>query len=129
MSEYRMGEAAELLGVGVDTVRRWADQGRLSTTRTDGNHRVVDGAELARLAVELADHPDSDTHMSARNRFEGLVTEVIADRVMAQVELQCGRNRIVALISSEAVRDLELRPGVRAVATVKATNVLIETPG
>jgi len=127
MSEYSVGEAAELIGVGADSIRRWADQGRLSTNRTEGNHRIINGADLARLAVELAEDPESDEHMSARNRFEGLVTKVTTDLVMAQVELLCGRNRIVALISSEAVRDLGLEPGVRAVATVKATNVIIET--
>ena len=131
MSEYRMGEAARLLGVSTDTIRRWADDGRLSTSRTEGNHRLVDGADLARLAVERAEPAFDDDEgvrpMSARNRFEGLVTHVIADTVMAQVELQCGLNRIVALISAEAVRDLGLAPGVRAVATVKATNVIIET--
>lgn len=131
MSEYRIGEAARLLGVSTDTIRRWADDGRLSTSRTEGNHRLVDGADLARLAVERAEPAFDDDEgvrpMSARNRFEGLVTHVIADTVMAQVELQCGLNRIVALISAEAVRDLGLAPGVRAVATVKATNVIIET--
>jgi len=127
MSEYSVGEAAELIGVGADSIRRWADQGRLSTGRTDGNHRIIDGADLARLAVELAEDPESDEHMSARNRFEGLVTKVTTDLVMAQVELLCGRNRIVALISAEAVRDLGLEPGVRAVATIKATNVIIDT--
>lgn len=90
---------------------------------------MVDGADLARLATELANNPDPGGRvLSARNRFDGLVTKVIADRVMAQVELQCGPNRIVALISAEAVRELELEPGVRAVATVKATNVIIERP-
>lgn len=127
MSEFRIGEAAALLGVSTDTVRRWADHGTLATRRTSGNHRVVDGGDLARLAVELADSPGTGTPMSARNRFDGLVTKVTADLVMAQVELQCGPNRVVALISSEAVADLGLEPGVRAVATVKATNVIIET--
>ena len=86
---------------------------------------------VARLAVELADSPDdAESMMSARNRFVGLVTKVTADLVMAQVELQCGRNRVVALISSEAVREIGLEPGVRAVATIKATNVIIEAhPG
>ncbi len=125
-----MGTAAELLGVSTDTVRRWADQGRLRTHRTDGGHRLVDGAELARFAVELAEPDTADQHreMSARNRFTGLVTKVRADTVMAQVELVSGRNRIVALISAEAVHALGLEPGVLAVATVKATNVIIERP-
>lgn len=123
-----MGEAANLLGVSTDTVRRWADDGQLSTRRTSGNHRVVDGPDLARLASDLADDPTARAiPFSARNRFDGLVTRVVADSVMAQVELQCGPNRVVALISAEAALELGLEPGVRATATIKATNVMIET--
>ena len=126
---FRMGEAAQLLGVSPDTVRRWADAGRLSTERTDGGHRLVDGVELARLAQELAETTDADgAALSARNRFIGLVTRVIRDGVMAQVELQAGPHRVVSLISAEAVDDLGLEPGVLAVAAVKATNVVIERP-
>jgi len=132
VTEYRMGEAAQLLGVSADVLRRWADQDLIPTSRTEGGHRVVGGADLAAFAVRRAEHPDGDESggrsMSARNRFDGLVTKVTADTVMAQVELQCGPNRIVALISAEAVRDLGLAPGVRAVATVKATNVIVEAP-
>lgn len=128
MNQFRMGEAAQLLGVSVDTVRRWTDQGRIATVRTSGGQRLVDGAELARLAVELADdpHPDDRAVISARNRFPGLVTRVVRDTVMAQVEIQAGPHRIVSLISAEAVDDLGLEPGVPAVATIKATNVVIE---
>ena len=126
---FRMGEAAQLLGVSPDTVRRWADAGRLSTERTDGGHRLVDGVELARLAQELAETTDADSAaLSARNRFIGLVTRVIRDGVMAQVELQAGPHRVVSLISAEAVDDLGLEPGVLAVAAVKATNVVVERP-
>ena len=129
MYKFRMGEAAQLLGVSSDTVRRWADAGRLSTERTDGGHRLVDGIELARLAQELAETTDTDgAALSARNRFIGLVTRVIRDGVMAQVELQTGPHRVVSLISAEAVDDLGLEPGVLAVAAVKATNVVIERP-
>ncbi|MEE2768608.1 MAG: MerR family DNA-binding transcriptional regulator [Actinomycetota bacterium] len=129
MHMFRMGEAAQLLGVSPDTVRRWADAGRLSTERTDGGHRLVDGVELARLAQELAETTDADgAALSARNRFIGLVTRVIRDGVMAQVELQAGPHRVVSLISAEAVDDLGLEPGVLAVAAVKATNVVIERP-
>ena len=128
MSEFRIGDAAELLGVSTDTVRRWADEGRVATRRTSGNQRLVDGPDLARLASELsADPTERSIPLSARNRFDGLVTRVVADTVMAQVELQCGRNRVVALISAEAANELGLEPGVRASATIKATNVIIET--
>lgn len=129
MHHFRMGEAARLLGVSVDTVRRWADQGRLATTRTEGGHREVLGTELARLALELGDDPGADdTHVSARNRFPGLVTRVVRDTVMAQVEIQAGPHRIVSLISAEAVDALGLEPGAPAVATIKSTNVVVETP-
>ena len=129
MYQFRMGEAAQLLGVSSDTVRRWADAGRLSTERTEGGHRLVDGIELARLAEELAETTDTDgAALSARNRFIGLVTRVVRDGVMAQVELQAGPHRVVSLISAEAVDDLGLEPGVLAVAAVKATNVVIERP-
>jgi len=124
-----MGQAAELLGVSVDTVRRWADAGRIETMRTDGGHRLVDGAALARFAVELAsNHPTMPVTESARNHFLGLVTDVNTDGVMAHVKLQAGPFRISSLISSEAVRDLGLEPGMLAVASVKATNDVIELP-
>lgn len=125
-----MGQAAELLGVSPDTVRRWADEGRLTTSRTAGGQRVVPGAELARFAVELAATPPDEHRavLSARNTFTGLVTRVVKNEVMAQVELQCGPNRIVSLISAEAADELGLEPGVLAVAAVKSTNVMIERP-
>jgi molybdopterin-binding protein len=129
MYQFRMGEAARLLGVSPDTVRRWADQGRLETTRTSGGHREVAGTELARLALELGDQPSDDARsVSARNRFPGLVTRVVCDTVMAQVEIQAGAHRIVSLISAEAVDALGLEPGVPAVASIKATNVIVERP-
>ncbi len=130
MHDLRMGEAANLLGVSVDTVRRWADDGRLATTRTHGGHRLVDGADLARLAVDLAEAPEPGAVVgaSARNRLTGLVTRVVRDGVMAQVDLQAGPFRVVSLMSREAADELGLEPGVLAVARVKATNVVIETP-
>jgi molybdopterin-binding protein len=131
MPQFRISEAARLLGVSDDTVRRWVDAGTLPA-QTDASHRkVVDGAALAAFAREHATAaPDpSDVGRSARNRFVGLVTEVVTDTVMAQVEVQCGPHRVVSLISSEAVRELGLEPGVLAVAVIKSTNVLIETPG
>lgn len=129
MHQFRMGEAARILGVSPDTVRRWADQGRLDTTRTEGGHREVAGPELARLALELGDAPtDGGRSVSARNRFPGLVTRVVKDTVMAQVEIQAGPHRIVSLISAEAVDALGLEPGAPAVASIKSTNVVVETP-
>jgi molybdopterin-binding protein len=129
MSTYKMGQAAELLGVSVDTVRRWADAGRVETVRTSGRHRLIDGVSLAELAVELASHhPAITVTESARNHFLGLVTEVVTDGVMGHVKLQAGPFRIGSLISREAVEELGLVPGMLAVASVKATNVVIEVP-
>ena len=126
----RIGEAAELLGVSVDTVRRWADAGRLGSTRTAGRQREVDDADVARLAAERAEHEPAPVIVgqSARNRFTGIVTRVVKDKVMAQVEIQAGPHRIVSLLSREACDELGLRPGVAAVAAVKATNVIVEVP-
>jgi len=127
MHQFRLGKAAQLLGVSADTVRRWADQGRIATTRTPGGHREIEGAELARLALELGNDPANDANtVSARNRFEGIVTKVVKDTVMAQVEIQAGPHRVVSLISSEAVDALGLVPGVVAVASIKSTNVVVE---
>jgi molybdopterin-binding protein len=130
MPNYRIGQAAELLGVSPDTVRRWADAGRLPTIRTGGGHRLVDGTHLATLAAEIAAERRAVPIVSesARNRFEGLVTRVVKDGVMAQVEMQAGPFRIVSLMSREAADELELAPGVLAVASVKATNVVVEVP-
>src|ERR1700712_4245535 len=132
MATYRIKQAAELLGVSDDTVRRWADSGRL-TTSTDNSRQVVDGADLARLAQELArtgEHPAPGpvVQASARNRFVGLVTRVVRDTVMAQVEIQAGPHRVVSLMSREAADELALEPGALAVASVKATNVVVELP-
>jgi len=131
VSELRIGQAAELLGVSVDTVRRWADDGRLPTRRTTGGQRLVDGAALAELAVEQASAPEPGAIVgqSARNRFTGIVTRVVKDKVAAQVEIQAGPHRVVSLMTSEAVDELGLEPGALAVAAVKATNVVIEVPG
>lgn len=131
MPLFRLAEAAQLLGVSDDTVRRWIDSGRLRAETDAQARKVVDGAELAAFAKAQAKTvPDpTGTESSARNRFVGLVTAVEADRVMAQVEIQCGPHRVVSLMSSEAVRALGLEPGVLAVASVKATTVVVEVPG
>ena len=138
MASYRIGQAAELLGVSVDTVRRWVDAGQLPSTRTAGGQRLVDGAALASLAA--AHHrrsarpgwperrSDGGSGQSARNRLAGIVTKVTKDDVMAQVELQAGPYRLVALMTREAADELELAPGVLAAAVVKATNVVVERP-
>jgi molybdopterin-binding protein len=131
VSELRIGQAAELLGVSADTVRRWADDGRLPNRRTTGGQRIVDGAALAALAVEQAKtrEPGAIVGQSARNRFTGIVTRVVRDKVAAQVEIQAGPHRVVSLMTREAADELGLEPGVLAVAAVKATNVVIEVPG
>ena len=130
MPQFRLSEAASLLGVSDDTVRRWVDAGALPAGVDSAGRKVVDGAELAsylRAQATTANDPTA-VGRSARNRFVGLVTEVITDKVMAQVEMQCGPHRVVSLMSTEAVRELGLVPGVLAVAVVKATQVVVETP-
>jgi len=129
--QFRIADAARLLGVSDDTVRRWVDVGTLPVQADASNRKVIDGAALAAFARDHAHStPDpSVVQRSARNRLVGLVTSVVADTVMAQVELQCGPHRVVSLMSSEAVRDLGLEPGVLAVAVIKSTNVVVETPG
>lgn len=125
---YRIGQAAELLGVSVDTVRRWVDQGRIEASRGDGGQRTITGAALAAFALELGEdhHEDVVVARSARNRFPGIVTRVIKDKVAAQVEIQAGPHRVVSLMTREAADELGLEPGVLAVAAVKATSVVIE---
>ncbi len=130
---FRIKEAADLLGVSDDTVRRWADGGRIETTTDDSGRQAIDGAMLARFAEELAqDAAHLQTRelsaQSVRNRFSGLVTRVVRDTVMAQVEIQSGPHRFVSLMSREAADELGLEPGVLAVAAVKATNLSVEVP-
>jgi molybdopterin-binding protein len=130
--KLRIREAAELLGVSDDTVRRWIDQGALSVSYDQSGRKVIAGDVLAefcrRKAHSLPPNP-LGVGSSARNRFVGLVTKVVSDKVMTHVEMQCGPFTVVSLISTEAVRELELEPGSVAVAVVKATNVIVETPG
>ena len=133
MTTFRVREAAELLGVSDDTIRRWAEAGRIETSTDASGRIVVDGVALARLAEELAAAPEQIEERavvahSVRNRFTGLVTRVVRDTVMAQVEIQCGPHRFVSLLSREAADELGLEPGVLAVAAVKSTNVAVEIP-
>jgi molybdopterin-binding protein len=130
MPEYRIGQVAELLGVSADTVRRWADAGKVKTSLGAGGRRLIDGLDLARLATELAGEPTDPgrRRQSARNRVRGIVTEVTKDGVAAQVEVVSGPHRFVSLITREAADELGLVPGMVADVVVKATNVGIELP-
>ena len=133
MTIYRLAEAAGLLGVSDDTVRRWADAGRFPPARTEDGHAGVEGTDLAALARGLAEIPADGARaashrVSARNHLRGIVTDVKRDAVMAQVELCCGPYRVVSLMSREAADALGLDPGVVAVASIKATNVVVEVP-
>jgi molybdopterin-binding protein len=127
---YRPGQVAELLGVSVDTVRRWVDSGRLRADRTSGGQRVIDGRSLARFMQDqpVASEPET-VAQSARNRFAGIVTRVVKDKASAAVEIQAGPHRLVSLMTREAADELRLAPGVMAVAAVKATSVVVELPG
>jgi len=128
-THLRIGQAAELLRVSPDTVRRLVDSGHIKTARSVGGQRRIDGAALARYMASLprTEFPQRSTE-SARNRFPGIVTRVIKDGVAAHVEMQAGPHRIVSLITRESADELGLKPGVVAVASVKATNVVIELP-
>jgi molybdopterin-binding protein len=130
MATYRIADVAKLLGVSDDTARRWAESGKFPTTADEGGRRAVEGAELARFAATLHDplQPGPVVQASARNRLVGIVTRVLRDAVMAQVELQCGPHRVVSLMSREAADELGLEPGVQAVASIKSTNVVVELP-
>lgn len=127
---YRVKDAAALLGVSDDSVRRWLDQGALTERRDDSGRLVVDGAELAEFARSHASPPPEvlGSGSSARNRLVGLVTSVTSDTVMSEVELQCGPFTVVSLMSTASVRRLGLEPGSLAVAVVKATTVIVDVP-
>lgn len=130
MTDFRVSEAAALIGVSDDTLRRWAEAGRIEISKSDSGRHVVAGAQLAALAQELAaESPLAPTgRVSTRNRLTGIVTQITRDTVMAQVEIQAGPFRVVSLISREAVDELGLEVGSVAAATVKATSVGIEIP-
>ncbi len=127
VSTFRIGEAAELLGVSTDTVRRWVDAGRLAALRDEQGHRLIDGVELATFVREQAGEPGPAGASSARNRLRGIVTAVVKDTVMAQVDIQAGPFRLVSLMSREAADELDLQVGSVAAAVVKSTNVVVET--
>jgi molybdopterin-binding protein len=127
MAEFRIGEAADLLGVSADTVRRWVDAHRLTASRDEHGHRVIDGVDLAAFVRAQAAEPDERSEeSSARNRLRGIVTAVVKDTVMAQVDIQAGPFRVVSLMSREAVDELDLRVGSVAVAVIKSTTVVVE---
>lgn len=130
MPQMRIRDAAGFMGVSDDTVRRWIEHGSLNVTHDSAGRQVIDGYELAQFArsqATVAPNP-LGVGSSARNRFVGLVTDIRMDPVMAQVELQCGPFRVVSLMSSDAVLDLQLELGSVAVAVVKSTTVIVETP-
>ena len=130
MATYRVGQAAQLIGVSADTLRRWTTSGRIAVTLGDDGRRYYEGADLATLAVEIAgdQRPIQPRAQSARNRFIGIVTKVVKDKVAAQVEIQAGPHRFVSLITREAADELKLAPGVVVDAVVKATSVGVEIP-
>lgn len=130
MNRYRTGQAAELLGVSPDTVRRWLSAGRLSATIDPDGRRYFEGTELAKFALENAERQrvEQPRAQSARNRFVGIVTKIVKDKVVAQVEIQSGPHRFVSLITREAVDELRLEPGMVVDAVMKATNVGVEIP-
>ena len=135
MARYRIAEAAAVLGVSDDTLRRWVEAGRVAASGGAGGRATIEGADLAELARGLAERgpdglvdPRRAQAVSARNRMRGIVTRVVKDTVMAQVELVCGPYRVVSLMSTEAAEELGLAPGVIAIASVKSTNVVVELP-
>lgn len=128
MPRFSVAEAARLLDVSDDTMRRWIEAGRIAAGSDASGRRTVDGRELAQLAESLARAAASTAGASARNRFVGIVTDVRRDAVMAQVQMQCGPHRVVSLMSRDAADELGLEPGVLASAVIKATQVVVELP-
>ena len=129
-TRIRVGQAAEMLGVTVETLRRWESEGRLTMERSDGGQRLVGLEEISRLLEERrrATTARPIVAQSARNHFAGIVTRIEKDRVAAVVEVRAGPHRLVSLMTAEAVEDLGLKVGDEAICTVKATNVIVEVP-
>jgi molybdopterin-binding protein len=127
MTDYRIGQAADVLGVRVETLRRWERAGTLRMERTAGGQRIVPAAEVARLLAERRAARPAGA-VSRRNAFPGVITKVTRDTVSALIEIQAGPHRIVSLITREAADELDLQPGKEATATVKATSVMVELP-
>jgi molybdopterin-binding protein len=130
VTTYKVGQVADLLGVSTDTVRRWADGGRLRMQRRSSGERLIDGADLARFLTDNAHAPEPDPIVteSARNRFPGVVTKVEKEGLVAVVHIQAGPHRVVSLMTREAADELAIEPGDLAVGVVKATNVVVEVP-
>jgi molybdopterin-binding protein len=128
--QVRVGQAAEMLGVSVETLRRWEAEGRLRMDRSEGGQRLVDVDEVTRLLAERRRESENRpiVAQSARNRFPGIVTRIERDRVAAVVEVQAGPHRLVSLHTAEAIDDLELEVGMEVICVVKATNVIVERP-
>lgn len=128
MDTFRVAEAARLLGISDDTVRRLIDSGKLDSHLDQSGRKVIDGKNLAAYAQSMADAPDDPTgiHSSARNRMTGLITKVTKDKVMAEVQMLCGPFTIVSLMSTESVERMGLEPGRLAVASIKSTMVVID---
>ena len=124
---YRIGEAAKLLGVRVETLRRWEKEGKLAVTRTQGGQRQIAASEVARL-LSQGNRREPIAAGSARNRFPGVITEVKRDGLSATVEIQAGPHRVLAFITREAADQMDLKAGMPAVATVKATSVMVNLP-
>jgi molybdopterin-binding protein len=119
---YTASEAAQALGISLDTLRRWDRDGRIKTQRDTGNRRVVPATEIARLRGD-----EGMQHMSARNRFKGVVRAVKVEGLLAQVEILVTEpTRVVAIVTRDAVEELGLKPGVSATAVVKSTSVMVE---
>jgi molybdopterin-binding protein len=123
-----LGEAARLIGVSVDTLRRWDRAGKLRTTRDERNRRLVPASEVERLRRNPPRHETGDA-LSARNRFPGVVRSIEVDGVMGIVEIEAGPHRVTAAITRDAIEELGLVEGSEATATVKATSVMVERGG